>query len=231
MTDHAAVPVGGRTMTTPVRWLTAIVVLLTALVIWRFAVGLGPATGLNDGYPWGLWIAFDVVTGTALACGGYAIAFLVYILNRGRYHPLVRPAILTSALGYSVAAIGIEGAYLTSFVLFAAGTVLVLSLRTPLPATGSPGVSILRGLLEVVRHAVRTPSLAAVIAVTVVMNLLGFPYISMVPVIARDVIGLEASATGLFFMPIDDLVDCLFDGLKIGYFDRFECHLDPKFPV
>lgn len=78
-----------------------------ALIIWRFWVGLGPATGLSDGYPWGLWIAFDVVTGTALACGGYAIGLLVYILNRGHYHPLVRPAILTSALGYSLAAVAI----------------------------------------------------------------------------------------------------------------------------
>jgi hypothetical protein len=42
-----------------------------------------PSTGLSDGYPWGLWIAFDVVTGTALACGGYAVALLVYILNKG----------------------------------------------------------------------------------------------------------------------------------------------------
>ena len=52
-------------------------------------------------------IAFDVVTGTALGCGGYAIAILAYILNKGKYHPLVRPALLTSALGYSMAALAI----------------------------------------------------------------------------------------------------------------------------
>jgi Ni/Fe-hydrogenase subunit HybB-like protein len=74
-----------------------------ALIAWRFAVGLGRSTALSDGYPWGIWIAFDVVTGTAFACGGYALAILVYILNKGRYHPLVRPAVLTSALGYSIA--------------------------------------------------------------------------------------------------------------------------------
>ena len=74
-----------------------------ALIAWRFVVGLGTATAMSDGYPLGLWIVFDVVTGTALACGGYALAFLVYIFNKGRYHPLVRPAILTSALGYSIA--------------------------------------------------------------------------------------------------------------------------------
>jgi Ni/Fe-hydrogenase subunit HybB-like protein len=62
---------------------------------------------MSDGYPFGLWIAFDVVTGTALACGGYAMALLVYVLNRGRYHPLVRPAILTSLLGYTLAGLSV----------------------------------------------------------------------------------------------------------------------------
>lgn len=78
-----------------------------ALIAWRFLVGLGTATAMSDGYPLGLWIVFDVVTGTALACGGYALALLVYIFNKGKYHPLVRPAILTSALGYSIAGLSV----------------------------------------------------------------------------------------------------------------------------
>jgi hypothetical protein len=48
------------------------------------------------------------VVGTALGCGGYALALLVYIFNRGQYHPMVRPAVLTSALGYTMAAIAIN---------------------------------------------------------------------------------------------------------------------------
>ena len=99
--------VGGPILTTPVRWILGVFLVGAVIMLWRFIVGLGPTTGLNDGYPWGIWIAFDVVTGTALACGGYAVALLVYILNKGKYHPLVRPALLTSALGYSVAAVGI----------------------------------------------------------------------------------------------------------------------------
>jgi len=73
------------------------------VIAWRFVVGLGPTTGLNDGYAWGIWIAYDVVSGTALACGGYAVAILCYVMNRGKYHPMVRPAILASALGYTLA--------------------------------------------------------------------------------------------------------------------------------
>ena len=77
------------------------------MMLWRFAAGLAAVSNLNDGYPWGIWIAFDVVTGTALGCGGYAVALLVYILNKGEYHPLVRPAILTSLLGYGLAVLAV----------------------------------------------------------------------------------------------------------------------------
>jgi Ni/Fe-hydrogenase subunit HybB-like protein len=99
--------VGGPLLTRPFRVLAALFLLGAGLMVWRLFAGLGATTALSDAYPWGIWIAFDVVTGTALACGGYSMAILVYILNKGRYHPMVRPAILTSALGYTIAGISI----------------------------------------------------------------------------------------------------------------------------
>jgi len=107
MAHHNAQRVEAPLVTRPFKLLGWILAAWGLLMVWRFAGGLGPVTGLSDGYPWGIWIAFEVVTGTALACGGYAVAILCYILNRGQYHPLVRPAILTSALGYSMAALAI----------------------------------------------------------------------------------------------------------------------------
>ena len=104
---HAHAPVGGELWTRPFRILVAIAVLGGVMALWRFASGLAAVSNLNDGYPWGVWIAFDVVTGTALGCGGYAIALLVYILNKGEYHPLVRPALLTSLLGYGLAVVAV----------------------------------------------------------------------------------------------------------------------------
>ena len=89
------------------KYLLGLGALGILLILWRFFAGLGASTALSDGYPLGLWIALDVVTGTALACGGYAVALLVYIFNRGHYHPLVRPAILTSALGYTMAGLSV----------------------------------------------------------------------------------------------------------------------------
>ena len=104
---HEAEPVGGPIVTRGFRAVALVFAIGAVFMVYRFMAGLGASTGLSDGYPWGIWIAFDVVTGTALACGGYAVAILVYILNKGQYHPLVRPAILTSALGYSLAGLAI----------------------------------------------------------------------------------------------------------------------------
>ena len=109
MSRHPSVhtEVGGPVLTPSYRVLVAIAALGGVMMLWRFAAGLAAVSNLNDGYPWGIWIAFDVVTGTALGCGGYAVALLVYILNKGEYHPLVRPAILTSLLGYGLAVLAV----------------------------------------------------------------------------------------------------------------------------
>jgi Ni/Fe-hydrogenase subunit HybB-like protein len=108
MSAHAqAEAIGGRILTRPFRFFAFFLIIGGLLILYRLATGLGQVTAMNDGYPWGLWIAFDVVTGTALACGGYAIALLVYVLNNGKYHPMVRPAVLTSALGYTLAGMGV----------------------------------------------------------------------------------------------------------------------------
>jgi Ni/Fe-hydrogenase subunit HybB-like protein len=48
----------------------------------------------------------DVVIGSAFACGGFSVAMLVYIFNKGEYHPLVRPALLASLFGYTLAGLG-----------------------------------------------------------------------------------------------------------------------------
>jgi Ni/Fe-hydrogenase subunit HybB-like protein len=101
------VPVGGRLMTRPFMVLLAFAGIGAFVAMYRFVYGIGSVSNLSNGYPWGVWIAFDVVIGTAIGCGGYAVGLLVYILNRGQYHPLVRPAILTSLLGYGLAVIAV----------------------------------------------------------------------------------------------------------------------------
>ncbi len=73
----------------------------------RFIYGLGAVSNLSDGYPWGIWIAFDVVVGTAFGCGGYALALLIFLFNKGEYHELIKPAIMTSLFGYTLAGLAV----------------------------------------------------------------------------------------------------------------------------
>lgn len=93
-------------LTRPFLILGAFAAVALILLGMRFFYGIGSVTNLNGGFPWGVWVVYDIVVGTALACGGYALAVTVYVFNNGRYHPLVRTALLTSLLGYSFAALG-----------------------------------------------------------------------------------------------------------------------------
>ncbi len=90
------------------RVLLAIVWLAgTYAVFVRFTEGLGAATNLSDKFPWGLWVGFDVVTGVGLAAGGFTIAGAVYVLHLKQFYPVLRPAILTAFLGYSLVIVGL----------------------------------------------------------------------------------------------------------------------------
>ncbi|MBN2358291.1 MAG: Ni/Fe-hydrogenase cytochrome b subunit [Deltaproteobacteria bacterium] len=94
----------------PVRrplFTTGTLVLLTlmavgyAFALARFFAGLGAITNLSDRYPWGLWIALKGCC-VALAAGGFTTAALVEVFGRPRYRPLLRSAILTAWLCYTM---------------------------------------------------------------------------------------------------------------------------------
>jgi Ni/Fe-hydrogenase subunit HybB-like protein len=86
-------------------WLLVGVASVIAAV--RFTLGLGVTTALSDVTPWGMWIGFDVLSGVALAAGGFVIAATVHIFHLERYHGIVRAAILTAFLGYLAVILGL----------------------------------------------------------------------------------------------------------------------------
>jgi Ni/Fe-hydrogenase subunit HybB-like protein len=77
------------------------------VLVARFYLGLGATTNLSQTQPWGLWIGFDMMTGIALAAGGFTIGATVEIFGLEEYHSIERPAILTGFLGYMMAVIGL----------------------------------------------------------------------------------------------------------------------------
>lgn len=94
----------GTSLFSPFTLVLALLVLIGGFfLLKRFLFGLGSVTHLSAGYPWGIWVTWDLIIGSALGCGGFAMAILIYAFNRGQYHPLMRPALLSSLFGYLLA--------------------------------------------------------------------------------------------------------------------------------
>lgn len=90
---------------TPFNVITGTIMAVAAvLLVIRFAKGLGAVTNLSQDFPWGIWIGYDVMTGVAIAGGGYVLTFMVYVLHLEKYHPIIRVTVLNAFLGYVFAA-------------------------------------------------------------------------------------------------------------------------------
>ncbi len=79
---------------------TPIIIVGLVYIAIRFAFGLGAMTNLDQEFPWGIWIGFDVVTGVALAGGAYVVTAMVYVFRMDRYHSIVRATVLNGLLAY-----------------------------------------------------------------------------------------------------------------------------------
>ena len=84
----------------------------------------------------------------------------------------------------------LSGGYLVNFCLYRR-----LPAAAPPRPVGSPRV--LRNLIDGLAYVFRAPVILSVLIITAVMNLLGFPYQHMVPVVGRQVLGLGPLLTAL----------------------------------
>jgi len=122
----------------------------------------------------------------------------------------LRDAIALNSSGFNLARI--FGPFVAAVVIAKAGiswcfglnalsyfTVLLGLSRIRLPAwqppltTGSP----LHGMLEGLRYIRATKKVSTLIKFIAVFSVLGIPYITLMPVVARDLLGLDASGYGL----------------------------------
>ena len=93
---------------TPFNIISGIILAGGAIILGiRFTQGLAATTNLNNTYPWGLWIGFDVMSGVALAAGGFVTSTAVYLFGMKEYKPVVRAALLTGFLGYLLVVLGL----------------------------------------------------------------------------------------------------------------------------
>jgi Ni/Fe-hydrogenase subunit HybB-like protein len=86
--------------TRPFQIVLGLGAIALGLVTYRELAGLGPASGMNDAYAWGIWKTFNTMTLTALGSGGFSIGIAAWLFRRSRLHVVMRTALLISFLAY-----------------------------------------------------------------------------------------------------------------------------------
>ena len=100
--------------------------------------------------------------------------------------------------GILIATIGFEGSYGVMVGMFLVSFFLVATVRATDPGRGRLSTeSAVAHVVAGLRNTRRNQTLWSVFVVTAVVNFLGFPFMQMVPVIARDVLGVGSSLYGL----------------------------------
>jgi Ni/Fe-hydrogenase subunit HybB-like protein len=84
--------------------------LAIVLSAYRESAGLGPTTGMNDIYAWGIWKTFNTMVLTGLGSGGFSIGIAAWIFYRRELHSVMRTAVLTSFVAYfsGLVALGVD---------------------------------------------------------------------------------------------------------------------------
>ena len=99
--------------------------------------------------------------------------------------------------GVVLVTMGLDGAFVLSAALYVLAIGLLLTVPAGESSPPSAGTSIIRNLIEGVRLARESRMLVGVLWVTVIHNICGFPFLSMVPVIGKDVLALGPVEVGL----------------------------------
>lgn len=94
--------IGGQVLDPLMKVLLAIFAVSSVFMAYRFYAGVGAVSNMTDGFTWGIWEPVNVVVFTGIGAGAYGVGLLCYLLNKGEYHGLVRPAVLVGAIAYSL---------------------------------------------------------------------------------------------------------------------------------
>lgn len=100
--------------------------------------------------------------------------------------------------GAFLATLGVQAAYFTGAVLFAVGSLLAFSLPYVAPVS-TPGArsGYFANLAEGLRHVRADRIIVVTLVITIVMNIFGFPYQLMIPVIGAETLKVGPLLIGL----------------------------------
>lgn len=88
--------------------------------------------------------------------------------------------------GWLIERAGPGAAYAVITLSFLWGLAGLLFVRPPARTSTTPAGSVLATLLEGLRYVVRLAPVRGVLLITIIMNLLAFPYIQLLPVVAKE---------------------------------------------
>jgi len=93
--------------------------------------------------------------------------------------------------------IGLSGSYMLGALLYLLGGLLFLSLDYVSTATPPREENLFSTIAAGLRYVRGDQAMIGLLVVTLIMNLWGFPFAAMVPVIGRDVLGLDPFPVGV----------------------------------
>ena len=99
--------------------------------------------------------------------------------------------------GATYAALGMSGIYLISLCGFLVAVTLVHSTITNPPVAAGAGESYISSLVQGLRYIRTQRVLRGVLLFTIIANFFGFSYVTMIPVIGREQLGLNPAGIGL----------------------------------
>jgi predicted MFS family arabinose efflux permease len=174
--------------------------------VWHLAVA-----SLINGFGWSIDIPVRrMLMGESVGRDRMATAMALDIVasNASR---MVGPALG----GFLLAGTGIEGAFLCGAVMYTLAIGATLAVRTRIaPAAGAGAV--LARTIESFAIALSDRRIAATLAVTVIFNLFGWPFTSMIPVIGRDQLMLGPEGIGIL-TSVDGVGACI-GALTLAWF-------------
>ncbi len=97
--------------------------------------------------------------------------------------------------GILIETVGLHGAYFLAAGLYATGFLMITGVRYT-RASPARAIGLLTSIAEGLRYIRTNRRLVGILLVTVFVNLFGFPFSSMVPVIGKDVLGLSPIPVG-----------------------------------
>lgn len=112
--------VGGKALNPLMVVLLLLAAAAVPVTLYRFIFGIGHVANMTDGFTWGIWEPVNVIVLTGIGAGAYGVGLLCYLLNKGKYHAFVRPAVLVGAICYTLGATSILfalGRYWNSYQL------------------------------------------------------------------------------------------------------------------